>query len=372
MKRLNQKPVVFLAFANDRVREGAYLRNLPEELRCIRDALSEAVKAGICELVERANASLEDIMDVFQDRTYKDRIAIFHYGGHADSYKLLLESRYGGPSSAYKEGLAPFLGGQNSLKLVFLNACSTQQHALELNRAGIPLVIATSQDIFDSTALRLADRFYNGMGNGLSFERAWREARDEIIIRTGPSNTPAMYQDGKAPDDERFPWQFYYKEGAENVSQWNLPDAAHDPLFGLPPIPQTYPLPQSPYFFLGRFRREHAPLFFGRSHYIRALYNRVTQKNAAPVILLYGQSGVGKSSLLEAGLLPRLEKSHTCLYIRRKQETGLLGTLEEALVKNYKIQNTKKVAHELHELTRISEEKETSITTTKGSHGLHQ
>ncbi|MGD2087973.1 MAG: hypothetical protein PVH61_17475 [Candidatus Aminicenantes bacterium] len=39
---------------------------------------------------------------------------------------------------------------------------------------------------------------------------------------------------------------------------------------------------------------------------------------------------------------------------------------------NYKLQNTKKMAHELHELTRISEKKETSINTTKGSHGLHQ
>jgi len=39
---------------------------------------------------------------------------------------------------------------------------------------------------------------------------------------------------------------------------------------------------------------------------------------------------------------------------------------------NYKLQITKKTAHELHELTRISEKKETSITTTKGSHGLHK
>jgi hypothetical protein len=30
------------------------------------------------------------------------------------------------------------------------------------------------------------------------------------------------------------------------------------------------------------------------------------------------------------------------------------------------------MAHELHELTRISEKKEPCITTTKGSHGLHQ
>jgi len=39
---------------------------------------------------------------------------------------------------------------------------------------------------------------------------------------------------------------------------------------------------------------------------------------------------------------------------------------------NYKLQNTKKMAHELHELTRIPEKKETIITKIKGGHGLHR
>jgi len=39
---------------------------------------------------------------------------------------------------------------------------------------------------------------------------------------------------------------------------------------------------------------------------------------------------------------------------------------------NYKLQITKKTAHELHELTRISEKKETIITKTKGGHSLHK
>jgi len=42
-------------------------------------------------------------------------------------------------------------------------------------------------------------------------------------------------------------------------------------------------------------------------------------------------------------------------------------------ITNYKLQIKNKVSHELHELTRISEKKETSITTTtKGSRGLHR
>jgi WD40 repeat protein len=335
MKKSNQKPVIFLAFANDRVREGGYLRNLPEELRSIRDALDKAKNAGLCDIVERANATIDDIMNVFQDEAYKDRIAIFHYGGHANSYKLLLEDFAGGPSSAYKEGLASFFALQTSLELIFLNACSTVQHALELTNAGVPAVIGTLEEIEDNVAFILAARFYNGIANGLPLERAWHEAEYEIHIRFDRSDSRTMYQDGKAGAKERFPWEIHYKEGAEKVKEWNLPDAVNNPLFGFPPIPKTHNLPETPFVFLDRCRRQHAELFFGRSYYIRRLYNLSTGSSAQPIILLFGQSGVGKSSLLEAGLLPRLEETHTCLYIRRKQEKGLLGTLEEALNKSF-------------------------------------
>ena len=89
MKKL---PVIFLAFANDRVDDVAYLRNLPKEQDGIRSALQIAVKAGLCEVVERSNASIGQLLDVFQDEYYRDRIAVFHYGGHANGYQLLLET----------------------------------------------------------------------------------------------------------------------------------------------------------------------------------------------------------------------------------------------------------------------------------------
>ncbi len=40
--------------------------------------------------------------------------------------------------------------------------------------------------------------------------------------------------------------------------------------------------------------------------------------------------------------------------------------------KNYKLQITKKTAHELHELTRIVGRENTGKITTKGGHGLHK
>jgi hypothetical protein len=327
---LNQKPIIFLAFANDRVDNVAYLRNLPKELRGIREELDKAKKAGLCEVIERANAAIEDIINVFQDAAYKNRITIFHYGGHANSYQLLLESLSGEHSPAHGEGLASFLARREGLKLIFLNGCSTQQHAIELKQAGIPAVVGTSQSINDEVATNLSIRFYSGIANGSTIEKAWLDAEDYIKTKKGTANFRDLYWQGKKETENHFPWEIYYKDGAEIVKEWNLPEAAMDPLFGIPEVPEGK-LPDKPFLLLNRYEKKHAQIFFGRSYYIRKLYDRVTDKKSPPIILLYGQSGVGKSSLLDAGVLPRLEKSHIVGYARRDRELGLLGTVEKVL-----------------------------------------
>jgi len=329
---MSVKPIIFLAFANDKVDNARYLRNLPLEMDGVRRALYEAEDAGLCEIVERANATIENILDVFQDNRYKDRIAIFHYGGHADGYQLLLEQLDGSHSIAHGSGLVSFFAKQKGLKLIFFNGCSTQQQSQELVEAGVPIVIGTSQAISDDVATSLSIRFYGGIANGASIERAWLEAIDYVKIQKGTDSVRGLYRKNevKATED-RFPWEMYIRTGAELIKEWNLPEAVGNPLFGLPEIPANYDLPDEPFIFLGRYERRHAEVFFGRSYYIRDLYNRISSKNSAPIILLYGQSGVGKSSLLDAGLLPRLEKEYHVTYIRRNREVGLSGTLREAL-----------------------------------------
>ncbi|SFF47641.1 nSTAND1 domain-containing NTPase [Thermoflexibacter ruber] len=326
------KPIIFLAFANDKVDNTRYLRNLPLEMDGVRRALYEAEDAGLCEVLERANATIENILDVFQDNRYKDRIAVFHYGGHADGYQLLLEQLDGSHSIAHGGGLVSFFAKQKGLKLIFFNGCSTQQQSQELVEAGVPIVIGTSQAISDDIATSLSIRFYGGLANGASIERAWLEAIDYVKIQKGSNSVRGLYRKGevKATED-RFPWEMYVRTGAELIKEWNLPEAVENPLFGLPEIPANYDLPDEPFMFLGRYERRHAEVFFGRSYYIRDLYNRISSKNSAPVILLYGQSGVGKSSLLDAGLLPRLEGEYQVAYLRRNRELGLSGTLKEAL-----------------------------------------
>ena len=103
-----------------------------------------------------------------------------------------------------------------------------------------------------------------------------------------------------------------------------------DPCHGLPGLKRR-PLPAKPFRYLDRFTAADAEIFFGRNREIRELYERLTDPASSPVVLLYGQSGVGKSSFLDAGLLPRLEWYHEVRYVRRDAQGGLGAALRAAL-----------------------------------------
>jgi len=104
-----------------------------------------------------------------------------------------------------------------------------------------------------------------------------------------------------------------------------------DPYRGLPGLPQR-DLPATPFRYLSFYGPEHAEVFFGRGAEIRHVFEQlVAEPDAAPpVILYYGQSGVGKSSLLAAGLIPRLHWSHEVVYVRRTQR-GATTDIRSAL-----------------------------------------
>ncbi|MCB9285109.1 MAG: CHAT domain-containing protein [Lewinellaceae bacterium] len=338
-------PVIFLAFANE-YQEGRYLQKLVEEHRQLYEALSsissnenpDAAKNVLCELVVRQNATIRDIFDVFQK--YGDRIAIFHYGGHADGYQLLLQGKDGENKIAHAGGLISLLGRRKGLKLVFLNGCSTQKFAQDLVARGVPTVIGTATSIPDSTALQLSSRFYHGLARGLTLSGAWEEAKAEAITGAEGTDTHRGFN-LRTPETGRFPWDVEFKDDAakEIFNGWNLPGVANKPLYGLPEPPKR-PLPTSPFLFLKPYTEEHAEIFFGRSYYIRDLYLKISAPTSPPIILLYGESGAGKSSLLDAGLQPRLQAATNpdtgaplfdVRYHRRDQDLGLVGTLAEML-----------------------------------------
>lgn len=83
-------------------------------------------------------------------------------------------------------------------------------------------------------------------------------------------------------------------------------EALCEELERLEPLHEPEVLPTgNPYRGLAPFEAEHRALFFGRDADIRAVIERLRLK---PLVLVAGDSGVGKSSLCRAGILPRVAR----------------------------------------------------------------
>lgn len=88
---------------------------------------------------------------------------------------------------------------------------------------------------------------------------------------------------------------------------------------------------KSPFKFLDAFKPDDRDAFFGREEEIEALY-RMLNKNR--LILVYGQSGTGKTSLVQCGLASRFaENEWLPLFIRRHEDINLSvnDTLQKTL-----------------------------------------
>ncbi len=64
--------------------------------------------------------------------------------------------------------------------------------------------------------------------------------------------------------------------------------------------------PESPWLGLRSFTEETQGYFFGRNAELQDFFERVLHK---PLTVLFGQSGLGKTSLIQAGLIPKLRAS---------------------------------------------------------------
>jgi hypothetical protein len=223
---VDSPPIFLLAYANDRSDDGRYLRNLPEERRQVKAALRAARDLRRCEIIECANATVEELLDECQGQGR--RLAVFHFAGHADGQTLLFEHPDGRANATVASSIAEFLGGIASLKLVVLNGCSTQQQVDMLLAHGIPAVVATSTSVRDDVATEFAVRFYRALADSASIAEAFRQSSGAVKSRFAPPD----HQRGTEADDIRavsrdilaesssvadWPWQIYGSEAATSA-----------------------------------------------------------------------------------------------------------------------------------------------------------
>jgi AAA+ ATPase superfamily predicted ATPase len=86
---------------------------------------------------------------------------------------------------------------------------------------------------------------------------------------------------------------------------------------------------KSPFKFLDSYTREDRGIFFGRDREISELYRRVFESK---ILLVYGVSGTGKSSLINCGLASGFDDSDW-LPVNVRRGSNIIESLNEAFNK---------------------------------------
>jgi len=213
------RPLILLTFAND---VDEHLSLLKEERRLIRSHFLPLQGKRTIELYYEPEASTADIYTSINE--FRDRICIFHYGGHASSTHLALDDQ-----EAHASGLAKLLGELDELQLVFLNGCSTQKQVDLLMEAGVKLVIATSVPIQDRMATEFAGKFYEALAKRNSINRAFKSAAGFVELKYGSEASPqqleyrAMGWKDHLKKTKKLPWALYVNADANQALMWKVP-----------------------------------------------------------------------------------------------------------------------------------------------------
>ena len=308
---MSQPAVILLAFAND---ESQPLNELAKELDALRSTLRTGLKKYVdakgrrqFDIITLAYCSIESLFDEL--RIYRNRIAILHFAGHTDSSLWQLNDE-----TLHASGIADILQLQSSLKFLFLNGCNNEKQIDAFAKAGIPAVIATSAPIDDQKARLFSSHFYKHLINAnlnTSLSEAFSLAKAEVnkTVQQNKYRTLHYKKSRTAHKNIAIDWAWTLQENITYAGLWKLNCLFKDDCFGLPSLSNTLKLPTRPFKDIYYFSKKDAPIFFGRCKEIVKAYNALTEtyQETDPVHLLYGNSGVGKSSFLDAGLIPRLD-----------------------------------------------------------------
>lgn len=256
--------------------------NLLNSLAALKDRLEIEVLSG--------TVSLPQIIQ----KLAAGKFDLLHYIGHGEwreaenSAYLLLTTPYpdgslgaGGVSAAEIHAALQTLPAKPAL--VFLAACESARPssldafssiAAQFIRSGCPAVVSMQEKVETGLLRLFAFDFYQVLSSSGCVDYAVNRARLQLL------------------ESPYFQW-------AVPVLYMHLPDGV---LFDA--TQRFRPVQRRPYKFLTPYRTEDSDLFKGRAAEIRAVGNSIREY---PLTVVYGESGVGLTSLLEAGVSPVLQ-----------------------------------------------------------------
>ncbi len=246
---------------------------LDREIREIDEGLRRANKRELYKLEQKWAVRSRDFYRAILD--YQPHIV--HFCGHgAGEDGIVLEDDTGKMELVQTNALASMfkLFAQKGVECVILNACYSEVQAEAISQY-VNYVVGMNRAVGDKAAVAFAVAFYDAIAAGYEVEEAYELGRSQMM----------SFRENEIPV----------------LKTKKFPNSAIDDIA----INFEEVIPPNPYQGLAAFGEEDADFFFGQEKFVNNLAE-VTQKQ--PLVAVVGPSGSGKSSVVFAGLIPKLRK----------------------------------------------------------------
>ncbi|MEG4534844.1 nSTAND1 domain-containing NTPase [Microcoleus sp. D2_18a_D3] len=246
---------------------------LDQEIREIDEGLRRANKRELYKLEQKWAVRSRDFYRAILD--YQPNIV--HFCGHgAGEDGIVLEDDTGKMALVQTNALASMfkLFAKKGVECVILNACYSEVQADAISQY-VNYVVGMNRAVGDKAAVAFAVAFYDGIAAGYEIEEAYDLGRSQMMS--------------------------FLEHETPVFKKKNLIDAPIDD--GIIAFEDV--IPPNPYQGLSAFKEEDADFFFGQEKFVN---NSVEVTHKQPLVAVVGPSGSGKSSVVYAGLIPKLRK----------------------------------------------------------------
>lgn len=169
--------------------------------------------------------------------------------------------------------------------------------------AGVPAVVAMQFSLPQSAAVAFSSEFYASLARGEAVAAAASAGR-RALLSSNAWHIPALYLRSRDGQGQLFRWRDPHHTQAELLGGAGLVRIRFQPAGApAPDWEALYPRQAAPYKFFSAYETGDHAAFFGRQEATFALLGEVLQR---PLVVLHGPSGIGKTSLVNAGLVPEL------------------------------------------------------------------
>ncbi|MCK5905287.1 MAG: CHAT domain-containing protein, partial [Gammaproteobacteria bacterium] len=236
-----------------------------------------------------------------------NKVAILHFAGHSNAEGLQTDDKL-----VYSQHIAEIIKSWTiQPTLIFLNGCHNQQQVQLFLDAGVANIIATHKPIDDQQASQFALEFYTSLFSSnadLPLQVAFKQAGEKVFLDKQGQSRSLMIESLDQTDSDNWDWGLFEKyPNAEQ--QWTLQRLLSE---DRPQLDNNGKL-LNPYKGLQAFKEEDQLWFFGPDVLAKELTKTIQDSQ---FFTLLGASGSGKSSVINAAVIPQLRHDSNSLILK--------------------------------------------------------